>query len=247
MGWFSGQRPGGDAAGAWVEESLRWLRGEFGDDPLGAPVLLPTTDDVPGEFTGGEEVAHDLCDRLCERMAVDPDRVTVVVTPLADDGVVGIGFDRNGGCAYHRDVHPQVVEVNPRLLTTPVSLVASIAHSLAHVRLLGEERVSTTRRDHEGLADLLSVYFGLGIFAANASFEPAGRAPSRGLHLFSRIGQLPEPVFGYALACYAWLRGEPSPEWSGFVDHGARRALADGLDYLAGQAEPGRLPEPQRK
>src|SRR5207244_2275878 len=53
----------------------------------------------------------------------------------------------------------------------PIALVATIAHELGHERLLGEERIDPERRDGEPLTDLFTVFFGMGIFSANAAFE----------------------------------------------------------------------------
>ena len=52
--------------------------------------------------------------------------------------------------------------------TAPFSIVATCAHELAHVVLLGQGRISLDAEDHEQLADLLPVFFGLGVFSANA-------------------------------------------------------------------------------
>ncbi len=53
-------------------------------------------------------------------------------------------------------------------LDAPFSIVATCAHELAHVVLLGQGRISPDAEDHEQLADLLPVFFGLGVFSANA-------------------------------------------------------------------------------
>ena len=52
----------------------------------------------------------------------------------------------------------------------PMALVATIGHELGHERLAGEGRVAG-RADEEQLTDLLTVYFGLGVFNANAAFQ----------------------------------------------------------------------------
>lgn len=61
--------------------------------------------------------------------------------------------------------------------------------------LPGDVRTSRDRQDHEPLTDLWTVYFGLGIFAANAAFE-YGRREQRGDYSYrrsSRLGYLTEP------------------------------------------------------
>jgi hypothetical protein len=121
-----------------------------------------------------------------------------------------------------------------------MALVATIAHELSHVLLLGDARISPDREDHEPLTDLLTIYFGLGIFSANAAFEYYRE--HRGRNTYSRaarLGYLTEPMFGYALARYAWLRGEAEPGWARFLDTNPRSFLKRGLRYLA------RVPAPR--
>ena len=53
-------------------------------------------------------------------------------------------------------------------LNDPLALVATLAHELGRVDLLGAGRVSPDTEDHEPLTDLLTVFFGLGVITANA-------------------------------------------------------------------------------
>ncbi|GAA4473494.1 hypothetical protein [Phytohabitans houttuyneae] len=39
-------------------------------------------------------------------------------------------------------------------------------------------------------------------------------------------------MYGYALARYAWLRGETDPAWSRYLDTNPRAYLKRGLRYL---------------
>ena len=111
----------------------------------------------------------------------------------------------------------------------PVALVATIAHELGHERLLGEQRIESERRDGEPLTDLCSVFFGMGIFAANAAFEFRRSDTHYGT---TRLGYLTEPMCGCALARYAWLRGESSPGWAKYLDVNPRTWMKQGLRYL---------------
>jgi hypothetical protein len=111
-----------------------------------------------------------------------------------------------------------------------------IAHELGHVRLFGKRRINSDRQDHEPLTDLATVYLGMGIFTANAAvnfgrisgygIEPAGGWLSR------RLGYMTEPMFGYALACYAVVRGELDPAWAKYLDTNPRVYMKQGLRYL---------------
>ena len=45
-------------------------------------------------------------------------------------------------------------------------------------------------------------------------------------------------MYGYGLARYAWLRGEPDPAWARYLDTNPRAFLRRGLRYLAQPAQP---------
>ena len=111
-----------------------------------------------------------------------------------------------------------IISVNRSLLSDTLTLVASLAHELGLVILLDGGHMQRDARDIEPLTDLLTVYLGLGVFTANASrifrkYQPDGR---RGWSM-SRLGYLPETVFGYALARFAKERGEVQPAWTRYL------------------------------
>lgn len=103
------------------------------------------------------------------------------------------------------------------------------SHELAHVRLLGEERISRDRADQEPLTDLLTVFFGLGIFAANAARDFS--QSSSGWQA-QRLGYLTEQMFGYGLGCWATLRAESDPPWAKYLGTNPRTYMKHGLRYL---------------
>ena len=88
-------------------------------------------------------------------------------------------------------------------------------------------------RDAEWVADLLPLYLGLGIFTADAALREEVQAQGRhGRCTTHRHGCLSSCMIGYALALFAWVRNERSPEWSKFLSPEAADMLASGLRYL---------------
>jgi hypothetical protein len=126
-----------------------------------------------------------------------------------------------------------VLSLEDRTLDDPVVLVSTVAHELAHARLLGEGRLTSNEEDHELLTDLFTVYDGLGVFTANAAFR-FGQWQYGGWHGWSaeRHGYLSEPMIGHALAVYAWLRQEKSPEWDQHLETNCRVFMKKSLKYL---------------
>jgi hypothetical protein len=223
---------------------MSWLLSEFGERRLRGEVVLPTDEYFPGSYRGSEQDVRLVLDRLCKHMDIDPGRVRL---EYGDGGAdpelsahVPVHTESTGAAGLHEaHLGSSVVTVSNELLDRPMALVATIAHELGHVLLLGERRIEADRPDHEPLTDLLAVFFGLGIFGANAAFDYS--RDMRGRYSYtrsSRLGYLTEPMYGYALALYAWRRGEPDPSWARYLDTNPRALLRQGLRYLthAGRA-----------
>jgi hypothetical protein len=71
----------------------------------------------------------------------------------------------------------------------------------------------------------------MGVFQANAALEFS--ADSTGWRS-SRLGYLSEQMWGYALARYALLRGEPDPDWASYLDTNPRAYLKQSIRFLRG-------------
>lgn len=175
---------------------MDWFVMQFGIDRLHADVVLPTDDYFPGVYRGAREDVRSVLDRLCTHMGIDPDRVELEHD--AADGNpqlsanVPIHAQWRGAAGHHRLRDGQsVIEIRDDQAARPMALVATIAHELGHVLLLGDRRISGQQEDQEPLTDLLTVFFGLGIFTANAAFEYAREAQGAYSHAHtSRLGYL---------------------------------------------------------
>jgi hypothetical protein len=236
----------------WTESSIRWFLGQFGAPVIYRDPVLPTADFLPktGYSASAGEV-EELVARLGELMLVDQGSFALElydgaaekekITPSGKSRTVG-HFSMAGGRL--------VISLDQRETADPVLLTAIAVHELSHLRLLGERRISSNRSDGERLTDLLTVYFGFGIFTTNAAmrFTRAERGftvVSRGLlddltlngarrnDSYHRLGYLSSAEFGYALACYCWVRGETElPAWARYVNPGPRVHMEQGLAYL---------------
>jgi hypothetical protein len=229
---FTARCPVDDDERDWIEASMDWFADEFGRDVLDEPPLLPSHD-LFAEGVGSVNPTRALLTRVCERMRVDPGRIKLIVEDadphaevLAHLPMYSASWDGAAGHFRQRDGRTVItVAVDEE----PVRIVAVLAHEVAHERLLGEGRIASSRRDNEPLTDLLTVFFGLGIFSANAAFEHTqGHDGWRSRSL----GYLSERMYGYALARYAWLRGELRPDWSRDLDVNPRAYVKQGLRYL---------------
>ncbi|GAA1855911.1 hypothetical protein [Actinomadura bangladeshensis] len=243
---------------AWIEASLAWFVREFGRERAARNVVLPGPDLPSAAYTGTPEQVGALVSRVCGLMGVDPAGITVELFGRAGEDAAATRKERRTVGHYSVRNGRTVIGLDVTEASDAAYLIAVIAHELCHVRLLGEGRISADRKDHERLTDLLTVYFGFGVFTTNAalrfgeaargfSVQPLGELDERTLNAarndgFSRLGYLTEREFGYAMACHAWLRREAEPAWAGHLDPGPRAFLWEGLAYLDRVAEPGVLP-----
>ncbi|WP_203923460.1 hypothetical protein [Rugosimonospora africana] len=223
----------------WIERSMDWFVTEFGTQRLHGEVVLPTDDYFPGAYRGTREDIRAVLARLCAQMDIDPSRVDLEYDAADDNpelsAYVPIQSEWTGAAGHHRIRDGRsVIGIRDDQAAHPTALVATIAHELGHVLLLGDGRISARQQDHEPLTDLLTIFFGLGIFSANAAFEYTRTV--RGTYSYartSRFGYLTEPMYGYGLARYAWLRGDADPGWARYLDTNPRTFLRRGLRYLS--------------
>ncbi len=226
----------------WVDYSLRWLLAQFECyDLLNAPVVLPDQEFFPDPFNGSEACVQRMLERVCGHMRVDPTRLELAlfterlqwpsqlrlyVGGKSHQGAAGLYIDEEGGDRI-------VLAIETAQVKRPASLVATMAHELGHVLLLGDGRVRRDDPTQEQLTDLVTVAFGLGVFAADAAFE-FQQWDDGWLHGWdmARQGYLSEEMFGYALAVYAHLRGETRPEWVRHLKHNVKVYYKHSASFL---------------
>jgi hypothetical protein len=230
MPWFARKCPVARDEQAWIEDSTRWLVQEFGSAVVRRPIVTPTREffPVPG-FTGHENVSAVLA-LVAAHMGVAMDSIDLEYVAASHGSPRPYVHAYSGPAGhYHEHEGRGVLTVYGAETASPVTLVATLAHELGHARLLGENRVDWDRPDGEPLTDLLTVVFGFGIFTANAAFE--FDQDHRGWRS-QRLGYMTEQMFGYALARYALLRGEPAPRWAAHLDVNPRAYMKQALRYL---------------
>ncbi len=225
----------------WVEERLLWLGGQFGQAPIRRPPLDPTSELLPRKWDGSCDAGADLLQRLCQFMAVDTARLQLQFYSQNET------HDLQSACAgeTHRTgpaglfLHPKdasrlIIALEQSGLSEPAKLTATICHELGHVHLLADGRIPQDTPDSEPHTDLLTVFFGAGIFTANSAFQFAQwQSHSHQGWRASRLGYLSEELFGYALACYAWSRGELTPSWQKYLRSNILYYFDDSLHFLS--------------
>jgi hypothetical protein len=152
----------------WIEQSIEWLRSQFGEAPLSAAVVLPTSEYFPPPFSGSDEnvrttvrsVASYMGARtdLDVRFGDDLDHAENLVRLFGATSLAGAAGSYTGAGAHGQPV----IMIDRSNVSEPARLLAVIAHELGHVRLLGERRIGADRKDNEPLTDLATVYLRMG-------------------------------------------------------------------------------------
>lgn len=207
LGWLATRCPLDTADKAWTERRMLWLATRFGLDRLrAARVILPTAEFFPDPYRGDEASARAYFDRMCGYLAVPIGSVTLEV--LDDDRMPGAAG------LYEQRERSHIFVARSGLATLP-HLLATFAHELAHELLLKGGHLTRDTPDHERVTDLLPVFLGAGVFLANATVESTSESTGT-YHSWSisRRGYLNSITLGYALALFAFGRGEDRPAWA---------------------------------
>jgi hypothetical protein len=228
--WFAPRCPLGTWEKTWTETRMCWLAERFGIDRLrGAEVILPTQEHFPDPYPpGGSWVgARQLLARLCRYMSIPSHTIELEVCP--DDQM------EEAAGTWQQDSGKKrgFIRIAESRLLEPQGLLATLAHELAHELLHGRGLLDDTVADHEWITDLLPVYLGIGLFAANSTLhEQTWNDGNLSWWQIRRHGYLPSRILGYGLALLAFARGEHSPAWASHLRLDASSPLKKGLAYL---------------
>jgi hypothetical protein len=248
---LSPKLPVTDEQRMWVDDGFKRLERSLGRSRmLEAKVVEPTAEDFPDPYDKSPQAVEKLFARVCAYMRVDRNTIELEIfqdeteelreiLPSWRDG----GGKRAAGLYVH--AHEQdrsaegagrlmVVALRSTLLQDPTSLVATAAHELGHVILLGGKLLRHDTADHEPLTDLLTVYLGLGVFTANSAAQFKQFQQDRRIGWSTqRLGYLPQAVFGYALARFATERGDHETIWARHLSANVRSDFKNSKRWLA--------------
>jgi hypothetical protein len=234
FGWFQPTCPVPDEEKSWTEQRMRWLAGHFGLDRLRqATVILPTPEFFPEPYAATEADGRVLFRRVCRYLNVDPEPLQLeFYTEKAPLPGLGDYFHEGTAGLYLESGWARQIRLERSTLADPLVLVATAAHEVAHL-LLGSDSTVERDADHERLTDLATIYTGFGVFTANSRIRSqAGHDGLAESWSIRRLGYLNQPTVGYALALFAWIRGEENPAWAGHLCADVKAPFRSGLRFL---------------
>ena len=219
FGFFSPKSPLVVREKAWTEIHMRWLARQFGAERLlRAAVVLPDNW-LPQASQGTADDARGLLDRISDFMQISRSSIQLEV---CEDAAM---HQACGQC------QPGTVRLTESQLADPDRLAAILIREVSRELLLGRGLLPDDF-DAQWVIDLLPVYVGLGVFTANAVLEAETECHGQDGRCATRRHGLSAPMIGYALALFAWVRNERSPQWADCLHPGAANLLAAGLHYL---------------
>ena len=247
---FSPKLPVTDEQRVWVDNGFRLLERLLGRHRmLEAKVVEPTAEDFPDPYDKTPEAVERLFSRVCAYMRVDRGSIKLEVFPDETEELRDLlpawsaGGQSPAGVYLHAhqresqtgdDDDRMVVAIRSSIVKEPLSLVATVAHELGHVILLGGNLMRHDTKDHEPMTDLLTVFLGLGIFTANSASRFKQFQNDRKIGWSTqRLGYLSERAFGYALARFAVERCENEPDWVRHLSPNVKSDFRNSKRWLA--------------
>jgi len=222
-----------------MENSLIWLMNKFGEDIiLAIKTLTPTPNDFPIHFDGTQQVGFDLLTIVSKQMDLDLQEISLAFYDQGlfeyrgEMGLTMVGQqyeDENYSSGVYSGVNSEgkfSISIEVGQLKEPDRLIATLAHELAHVKILGK---GLLKENDEYLTDLVTVFYGLGVFNANAAFQFYKNQERWG---YKRQGYLIQQEWGYALALYAYIRRENDPQWVKFLTGNIRSDYRNAVLYI---------------
>jgi hypothetical protein len=147
-----GQSPLPENSRKWVEQSFEWLLKTFGEEAVRQrKVLTPHHTDFPIRYNGEIQTAHDTLSIVASAMEVDPAEIHLDFysegpSEISKGSVFGDNLYMKGdenaktaaGLYWGREEDGKYhIWLERKNLLQPEGMVATLAHEIAHIKLLG--------------------------------------------------------------------------------------------------------------
>lgn len=208
-------------------------------------LVLPTVDFFPATDEAGHGCALHLFRHTAGLMSVEPDAFDLIAHNDFPDNMrrgAPRGEYAAGTFSFTSGDRMQI-SYHPSLLERPLDLIGIFSHEIAHGLFATVDRPPPGGWEMEEFAvELMTVYFGFGLFGANKAFQVSGETGFlswfRGVNI-ATSGYISQEQWAFALAVFLTLRGDDEAlarEWLGPV---LKKMLTRGLYDLA--ANPDKL------
>lgn len=199
----------------------------------GKDMLLPDDEQFPKEIGSLQEIVP-LARHIARIMDIDPEQLEIgffeagIRQHNKDTGNMDYWAKEDYAGLYHgvNEAGKYLVTISDDIHRETDRLIATIAHEFAHIKLLGENRMS---ENSEELTDMLPLLYGFGIFAANSAFKFDKHSSG---WQSSSLGYLGQADWGYAMALYLHVRNETAPEWLSYMNKTVAGYCRRSLEFI---------------
>ena len=231
-----------DEQRSYFENQFHWLLENFGKDLINKKTLIPDRNDFPVMYDGSEGPAWKTLEIVCTQLDINPNEIHLdfysegkrelnagsqsffLQGSDTEQYAGGLYWGRAEDGKYH-------VWINKNLLKNPQGLVATLAHELAHARLLGEKKLHAKYdRDHELITEMFCVFSGFGLFNASQAFQINTVYDGWS---YQSAGYLKQQSWGYLLALYSFFRNEENPDWSKYLSMSLKKDFNTSMKWLS--------------
>lgn len=218
----------------WQIAAWRWLIRELSEARAlqDTPLVLPDFEFFPATEATGHDLVEHLFRRVAELMSVDPDAFVIVAHndhPGRKPGERPSGNYAAGTFSFTDDYRMQV-SYHPSLAEEPETLIGVLAHEVAHGIFATFQNPPPGGWEMEEYAvELMTVYFGFGLFGANSAFRTdfTWTTWSTGT-----LGYISQEQWAFGLAVFLRLRGSDISEAEDWLAPPLKRMLRKSLAYL---------------
>lgn len=221
----------------WIEDAFKWFEEQYSEEYLkNVQIIEPTQDFFDHKFSGKEEDAEFVLEQVMEYMevkAVDVELYYFSEAPLEfeDEGVQAYSDSENYAVGKYSENGGNNIRIGLEMnqLKNPQGMIATIAHELSHLILLGEGRLE---ENDEELTDLNCIALGFGIFISNSifNFQQWHGTSHQGWNA-SRQGYIPEEVAAYAMAYFNQYQNNTS-DWHRHLNRSVGKLYQKNVKYL---------------
>lgn len=223
----------------WIEEAFVWFEQQYGSEYLKKlSIIEPTRAFFDRDFDGTEADADFLLERICELMEIKGVNINLYFFSEApieftDESTEAKLDESESGYALGKyseaDNNTFEIGIETSQLRDVESMVATIAHELSHLILLGEGRL---HENDEPLTDLNCIALGFGIYTGNSIFRfQQWHGTSHQGWSASGHGYIPEQVAAYAMALLQQYQ-KNSQDWSQYLNKSLGKMYKRNLKYL---------------
>ncbi len=227
----------------WIDEAFVWFEQQYSREYLKTvKIIEPTKEYFNYNFNGSKKDAEFVVDKVCEYMQIKDSNIELYffsdVPMQFDNEGIALTQSEEGhslkneyslGKYSEKGNNSFEIGIELSLLKNPISLIATIAHELSHLILLGEGRID---QNDEELTDLNCIALGFGIFISNSIFNfQQWHGISHQGWSANRHGYIPEQVAAYAMALFQNYQ-QNDHDWDVYLNKSVKKMYLKNIKYF---------------